>query len=230
MTLIGVALVGIMTSNTVAFRKTKSDLDVQNVAEDTFNKISNDIMQAKAVYIKSASNEYKSKLNSKYITEEEDELYKMFNDSFNPTNPLDFDTLKVEDTDISHPKYSLTQLNIDEIGIGYVLPFDSRYGSGSHVYDYCIVTYKFDKAAGTILINYRYKYMTDLNTDPDTSHKKPVVFSEYTKLLGSQGVTGQVDAVNNAIKLTMYFENNDRKFTSDGIITIRNSYVLAEPN
>jgi prepilin-type N-terminal cleavage/methylation domain-containing protein len=51
MTLIGVALVGIMTSNTVAFRKTKSDLDVQNVAEDTFNKISNDIMQAKAVYI-----------------------------------------------------------------------------------------------------------------------------------------------------------------------------------
>ena len=51
MTLIGVAMVGIMSSNTVAFRKTKSDLDVQNVAQDTFNKISNDLMQAKAVYI-----------------------------------------------------------------------------------------------------------------------------------------------------------------------------------
>ncbi|MBR6403576.1 MAG: prepilin-type N-terminal cleavage/methylation domain-containing protein [Eubacterium sp.] len=51
MTLIGVAMVGIMSSNTVAFRKTKSDLDVQNVAQDTYNKISNDLMQAKAVYI-----------------------------------------------------------------------------------------------------------------------------------------------------------------------------------
>lgn len=226
MTLIGVALVGIMTSNTVAFRKTKSDLDVQNVAEDTFNKITNDIMQAKAVYIKTTGgDEYKSKLNAKYITSEEQDLYNLFNSVFTSTSTLEFDSLRTEDSNLSNPKYSLTQLDIEELGIGYVLPYDSRYGSGgsSPTYDYCVVTYKFNKASGgndgTIDVTYQYQYMTSLNGT-----------SQYTNLLGPQGVTGEVDALNNAIKLTMYFEKNDRKFTSDGIVTIRNSYVLAEPN
>ena len=48
---IGVAIGGLMSSNTVIFRKSKNDLDVQNVSQDAFNRISNDVMQAKSVYI-----------------------------------------------------------------------------------------------------------------------------------------------------------------------------------
>lgn len=228
MTLIGVALVGIMTSNTVAFRKTKSDLDVQNVAEDTFNKISNDIMQAKAVYIRTTSgDEYKTKLNTTYITNDDRDLYNLFNSVYTTTGASDFNSLKVDNPSAgaSAPKYLFTQLDISELGIGYVLPYDSKYGSASPAptYDYCIVSYKFNKASGgnpgTIEVEYTYNYMTALNGS-----------NVYTDMLGSSGVIGEVDAINNAIKLTMSFDKNNRKYTSNGTVTIRNSYVLAEPN
>jgi type II secretory pathway pseudopilin PulG len=227
MTLIGVALVGIMSSNTVAFRKTKSDLDVQNVAEDTFNKISNDIMQAKIVYIKSGSDEYKSELLSKYKSQDEIDLYAEF-DKYFPGSMTKFDTLKTENTSSSDPKYLFTQLDIDELAIGYLIPFDSKFCSSTlsspPMYDYCVVHYNFIKAAGDnpgrVDVTYHYVYMDELNKIGTTV---------YTDLLGSNGVTGEVDAENNSIKLTMDFEKNDRKYTSNGMITIRNSYVLAEP-
>lgn len=229
MTLIGVALVGIMTSNTVAFRKTKSDLDIQNVAEDTFNKISNDIMQAKAVYIKTSSNQYVSKLNSKYITADEQHLYWLFNNEFATTGADDFKVLKTENTSGTGAKYNLTQLDIEELGIGYLVPYDSKYGTEASppLYDYCLVTYKFTKATdsdhpGTIEVKYNYEKMQKLNENNS--------FKLYSDALGTQGVIGEVDAVNNAIKLSIHFEKNHRKFISDGIVTIRNSYVLAEPN
>jgi prepilin-type N-terminal cleavage/methylation domain-containing protein len=48
---IGIAIGGLMSSNTVIFRKSKAELEVQNVAQDTYNRLSNDLMQAKSIYI-----------------------------------------------------------------------------------------------------------------------------------------------------------------------------------
>ena len=232
MTLIGVALVGIMTSNTVAFRKTKSDLDVQNVAEDTFNKISNDIMQAKAVYIKTVASggttkQYITKLNSKYITSDEQDLYDFFITKVGNAGD-DFDTLKVEDTNTSNPKYSLTELDIAEIAIAYEVPYKAQYDGdspSSNLYDNCVVKYDFTKKSGSnpgkVEVTYYYQLMDKLQAQGTCV---------YTDLLGADGVKGQVDAENDSIKLTMSFEKNDRKYKSDGMVTIRNSYVLAQPN
>lgn len=52
MAIIMVAVSGIMFSNNVIFRKTKSDIYVQNNAQDVYNKLNDDIMQAKHIYIK----------------------------------------------------------------------------------------------------------------------------------------------------------------------------------
>lgn len=48
---IGIAIGGLMSSNTVIFRKSKADLDIQNISQDAFNRVTNDVMQARAVYI-----------------------------------------------------------------------------------------------------------------------------------------------------------------------------------
>jgi len=49
--LLGTAIVGIMGSNTAIFRKNKADIGVQMSAEETYNKLQEDIMQAEHVYI-----------------------------------------------------------------------------------------------------------------------------------------------------------------------------------
>ena len=49
--LLGTAIIGIMGSNTSIFRKNKADLGVQTSAEETYNRLKEDIMQAKYVYI-----------------------------------------------------------------------------------------------------------------------------------------------------------------------------------
>lgn len=49
--LIIVAISGIMFSNNVIFKKSKADINVQEVALDTYNKFSGDLMQARNIYI-----------------------------------------------------------------------------------------------------------------------------------------------------------------------------------
>jgi prepilin-type N-terminal cleavage/methylation domain-containing protein len=49
--LLATAIIGILNSNTVIFRKSKADLSVQNTAQETYQKLSEEIMQAKYVYI-----------------------------------------------------------------------------------------------------------------------------------------------------------------------------------
>ena len=49
--LLATAVVGVMNSNTMVFRKNKTDLVVQTDAQTTYNKIYEELMQAKHVYI-----------------------------------------------------------------------------------------------------------------------------------------------------------------------------------
>ena len=47
MSLLMTAVVSLMSSNTIVFRKTKSDIEVQNQAEATFNAIADSVHSAK---------------------------------------------------------------------------------------------------------------------------------------------------------------------------------------
>ena len=49
--LIATGIVGVMSSNSVLFRKTKKDINISTSAQETYGKISEDLMQAQYVYI-----------------------------------------------------------------------------------------------------------------------------------------------------------------------------------
>ncbi|MBO4864485.1 MAG: prepilin-type N-terminal cleavage/methylation domain-containing protein [Eubacterium sp.] len=49
--LLSTAVIGIMTSNTQVFRKNKTDIAIQTNAEEVYNKLSEDIMQARYIYV-----------------------------------------------------------------------------------------------------------------------------------------------------------------------------------
>lgn len=52
MALVIIAVSGVMFSNNNVFRKTKSDIYVQNNAQDIYNRINDELMQAKHIYVK----------------------------------------------------------------------------------------------------------------------------------------------------------------------------------
>ena len=211
MTLIGVAMVGIMTSNTVVFRKTKSDIDVQNVAQDTFNKISDDIMQAKTVFVQTETGtKYVSKKNTSYPTLDETALYNIFYGTYTSANMI--------------ANYPPAGAKIQKLAVSYVVPYDSRYVGptappAGTVSDYCVVCYTFDSANNKIVYDITYKYMTTLNCHD----------SLYNDFLTSDGVNCKIDPWGDSIWLSMTFARNDRKYKSEGMVTIRNSNVLSMP-
>ncbi|SEQ18117.1 prepilin-type N-terminal cleavage/methylation domain-containing protein [Lachnospiraceae bacterium NE2001] len=49
--LIATGIIGIMSSNSVLFRKTKKDINISTSAQESYNKLTEDLMQAKYVYI-----------------------------------------------------------------------------------------------------------------------------------------------------------------------------------
>lgn len=49
--LIATGIVGVMSSNSILFRKTKKDINISTNAQESYNKITEDLMQAKYVYI-----------------------------------------------------------------------------------------------------------------------------------------------------------------------------------
>ena len=51
LSLVATAIVGIMGSNTQIFRKNKADITIQSNAQEVYNRISEDIMQAKYIYV-----------------------------------------------------------------------------------------------------------------------------------------------------------------------------------
>lgn len=70
--LIIVAISGVMFSNNLIFKKTKSDINVQEIALDSYNKMSSDVMQAKNIYIEGYSTDgkltfYKTSNSSKKV-------------------------------------------------------------------------------------------------------------------------------------------------------------------
>ncbi len=58
-----IAISGVMSSNNLIFRKVKSDIDIQNIAQDTESKIANDVMQAKFIYIKGKATDTEIQFN-----------------------------------------------------------------------------------------------------------------------------------------------------------------------
>ena len=149
LSLVAVAIVGVMSSNTVVFRKTKTDLEVQNVAMDSMTMLENDIMQAKYIEIEStvpnkkyicssdiniseyiendATLDNESGINS-LISMTETQLkniYKGFkNDTTPPSDPTKYDTKGDEDRAIFDSYYYKVRYMTEQEKLVYKLFLD----------------------------------------------------------------------------------------------------------
>ena len=205
------AIAGLMSSNTLIFKKQKSDVFVQNMAQETYNRVTDDIMQAKTVFVQTESGtKYVSKKNTSYPTLDETALYNIFYGTYTSANMI--------------ANYPPAGAKIQKLAVSYVVPYDSRYVGptappAGTVSDYCVVCYTFDSANNKIVYDITYKYMTTLNCHD----------SLYNDFLTSDGVNCKIDPWGNSIWLSMTFARNDRKYKSEGMVTIRNSNVLSMP-
>lgn len=71
-----IAVGGIMFSNNIIYRKEKADLSVQGNAQDIYNKINEDIMQAKHVYIEGYVSSTKIEFSSNKVASSSDSYAK----------------------------------------------------------------------------------------------------------------------------------------------------------
>ena len=300
-----VAISGIMFSNNIIFKKTKADVNVQEVALDSYNKFSNDMMQARNIYIEGYSSDDEitfkaskpgytdtavdvstsvgcymrgsdvelraskpaTKTYLEFITDEagytEDELkkhrddlnkldtakLKSFNTYYEKIRYMDdedkelyasyqayvdsnksagaitsFDTLKT--TDYAHsPAHTYKNVYVTKMIIQYYVPMDNKYKTttSTDAYDTCFVTYVFDK--NEMKITTKYENMTKLNaTESVYTNCLNYAVSKNGKEV--PGVLARIDGENDSIELSMYFAKNSMSYTSSGISSMRNSYVL----
>jgi hypothetical protein len=106
--------------------------------------------------------------------------------------------------------------------------------------DTCTVVYEFDK--NNMYVTRTYKYMQNLNstyTGTDDKDKYRYTDALNYVVLGSgvdgddttnniTGVIATVDAKNNAMGIDLYFADNNMSYTTNGMIKVRNSYVLSQ--
>lgn len=97
--------------------------------------------------------------------------------------------------------------------------------------DICTVTYRFE--GKNMYVGRTYKYMfakNDMWSSSDTDLSRWLYSSSLNYVTcGSATVTGivaQIDAENNCIGLDIMFADRNMSYTTNGMINIRNSYVL----
>ncbi len=109
-------------------------------------------------------------------------------------------------------------------GEAYDLPLSAK--------DTCTATYVFEN--NNIYLSRTYKYMTSLNdtyNESSEDEKKQCIYSEKLNYVIANGdaVSGAcatVDATNNSIGIDLSFAERSMSYTTNGMINIRNSYVL----
>jgi len=244
--LLMVAVIGVMNTNVVIFRKSKADLAVQSSAQDVYNHMTDSIMQAKSVRIEgyTASSpitfvttdvggvrEGISLFDGKYL-KGSDIAALPTGDQVNYTDFKTLKTLKAGTTD----EYELTDVYLKKFQVTYAVPLDPHYvpdgvDTGEDDKDECTVTYTFDK--NVMKVEMSYKYMSKMNTgesDDDsriyTNQLNYVKMSDTDDAKTVTGAVAQVDAENNSIAITLYFADKSMSYKTIGMVDIRNSFVL----
>ncbi len=259
------AIGGLMSSNTLIFKKSKSDAVVQNMAQETYNRLTDAITQAREVriegYVLSSAPSFAPNAMGKLTSGVTATDIVAVKTPAEDSDETAFGALKTTDV---HGKVSYTDIYVSKLEIVYTVPLeigglppaertntDYRDIHGDFrkdLTDVCKATYTFDK--NIVNIEYEYALMTEYNTD--TSDPDNLIYTKdlnYVVLgddpesgLPVSAVVAEVDAENSSISLDMSFaeiyrnkQNLDgsypstgMNYTSQGMIKIRNSYILEE--
>ena len=201
-------------------------------------------------YRQSLTDEERAKFDSyrnrfRYMDDcEQNECAEFLNSITGASSAKSFDTLKtVAGGTQTYKNVYVTKLTLvlsQRVDTSYCKAADlSKYNSDKTLYgddklkDTVTVTYTFGQGTdgqNRITADYKYKYMTKLNTSEFTDADSNVVTKKLNYATNGTtvvpGCEAQVDADNDSIKLNLYFSENSMSYTDRGMVKLRNSYVL----
>lgn len=249
LSMITVGIIGTMTSNTNIYRKSKQDIGVQNTAQFTFNKLGDSIEQADYIYaegyvVKTGNTDELPVFSSTKVGAD----YSV-SSSAAPTlmkivkNPAEDDADNV--SVLGGKESGLTAFTDPSVNGKYFYPlkiiirrketsYDPSNYSAGKLTDTVVETYTFDENK----IRYKEIYTTNQNMNTKTSttsdqYAAPDLLAaelNYVKAGNSipfiPGCRMKFDAESDSVAMTMYFADRSKSYTSDGMVDIKNSYVL----
>ena len=236
MALLAIAVGVLMSNNSIIFRKTKAEIRTQTVAEETYNDMSEMIMQAKSVKLTGYTDS-----DSSVKTYVKDSLadasagtYSM-NALYDANAAVGTDPYNKFYPDIIEIVYPIQQSGGTTIDCTLKYYF-YRYtdGKGKSRINVYVSRECTDPAYNDI-----WNALTDPNSPPWNPSKYDTTYSSYDEtathinrykawLLTDklQDVSMDVNYVNQSIGLNMKFSDQNRSYNSEGIVNIRNSYIL----
>ena len=226
-----VAVIMMMSNNSVIYRKTKADINVQTAAQETYNSIQDCIMQAKYIEIQAYSD-----------TDATVKTYKKGSLIGEGDPAISFDKLMSVD---GSGVVTYTNLHPVKLTIKYSVESTDTMDNKN-----CTVTYYFcrytekDENKCNIYVTREYDYTTTKSSKWAASLKGPSgwtpdkftgstpedrkVFDEYLFTSSLQEASMTVDYETQSVDLMLSFLDRGMKYETSGIVSVRNSYVMKE--
>ena len=227
------AIAGLMSSNTLIFKKQKSDVFVQNMAQETYNRVTDDIMQATDISITGYVNTASETDATAFYFDPTKVGRKQEDGSMSA--PV---TISKDDADDNFADYQsgedYTVVYVTEMTIKYSVPLEKAglpdadknnpdyYKRDEHdnivtdingdpvfndsLTDTCTATYTFDENVCSLSLSFQKMKNYEI-TDPKP---EDIIFTKcinYVDVGGTSvpGVVAKIDSKHNSIALDMYF-------------------------
>ena len=201
MSLVMIAVVGLMIMNTATNKRLKADSAVQSEAGELYDHMADTVMQANEIKLTADGTTY---------------------ENLPATEPRSFINMKTAGTPIVYNEY-----NFEKMVVKYTVTYNSSYaGSGvpaGTTDDECTVTYELNN--GKMYVYRTFKYMTKLNDSPSLVGGK-CEDEEYLYAADIETAKVKVYEDSNAMEILINYNKNDRTFSSDNYIKVRNSFVI----
>ena len=210
------AVIMMMSSNSVVYRKTKSDIDVQTKAQETFNTLQDSIMQAKYIEMKGYTD-----------TDPTIVTYKKKSLAADGETVTDFSKLKDESGEVT----TYTTVYPTQIKVKYSIE-PCRVGERNDYESKCdlYVTRDFEEAGVDDDMPRTTQAATWAKVIAGTATKdERDQFQEFlfTNSMTEAKVT--VDSTTQTFNFVMDFLERGMRYNNSSIVSCRNSYVTKDP-
>lgn len=231
-----VAVIMVMSSNTIIFKKTKADIQVHESAQESYNVIYDALIQAKTIeaegYIQNVAGtatdaiQFVANDKGRIISESgisECTLKKLQDGD---TSVTEFDTLYSFDDGTGVTSYKTVYLT--KLVIEYAVPYEAVYATDDTLAptgtdkDTCTATFTFDE--GDMKVQYTHQYMDKLDTPEEVFTSQLNYVKAGTKDIS--GATAKFDALNDCVQVDLFFADKNMKYDSKGMVKLRNSFVI----
>lgn len=238
--IIMVAIASFMTSTTKSYNRAKNDAQLQQTGQELFDMISDKVMQAKEIRIGRDGKEY-AILGTNFSTQENN-LGQLLKEDNSPApasssnyNLYSFRTLTQEDTDIDYICIYYEGIVDDGGTTGYGSIVDVYYFESNNVYLYRKTGSVRESSLDSSVDGNSVRTINNSNSrdDRDTTMNDEIKRwssisnkEDYLVCKNIENVYAYSVADENAIYLQIDLEKKGIENVSQGMITIRNSYVL----